>query len=69
MIKLSLFMTDPLKAHECYQKEIGDMESLHRREVTSRDRKIEDQRQYITKLREEIRQLKCEVRSHVGERS
>ena len=69
MIKLSLFMTDPLRAHERYQKEISDMESLRRREVTSRDRKIEDQRQYIIKLREEIRQLKCEVRSHVSKRS
>ena len=74
MIKLSLFMTDPVEAHERYQKEIADYKEKLRKEYEGKmadlEAQIEKQRKELVATKkgfktisEKRRQQSCQIRA------
>ena len=66
MVNLSLFMTDPVKAHEEYQKHIKYLEQKHEQEKEELKKNIKALEQKVSgvdKLKEQLRQSKCQVKS------
>lgn len=65
MIKLSLFMLDPVKAHEKYRKEVDELkEEIKKKEASHKElklqynllkKKIKSQRENITVLNNKLR--------------
>lgn len=61
MIKLSLFMLDPVKSHEQYTKELQELKAdIEHLQSVVKDMK-KSYRAEREQTKEKIRQLKCEV--------
>ena len=63
MIKLSLFMLDPVKAHELYIKEMTLLQKkLELAEESAKLAKKEQKAMYNT-MKEKVRQMGCQIAS------
>ena len=63
MIKLSLFMLDPVKAHELYVKEMVVLQKkLELAEESAKLAKKEQKAMYKT-MKEKVRQMGCQIAS------
>ena len=66
MIKLSLFILDPVKAHELYVKEVEILkQKLALAEESAKLTKKEQKAMYKT-MKEKVRQMGCQIASLSG---
>ena len=66
MIKLSLFMLDPVKAHELYVKEVDLLNKKLTLAEESAERSKKEQKAMYKTMKEKVRQQGCQIDSLQG---